>query len=406
MRVCPRCRATYGDETKRCPREGAGLVDKDEYARVGQTIGNYRLVDILGQGGMGTVYRAEHVYIGKHFAAKVLPQKLAQYEDAVKRFLREARAASSIMHPNIVDVTDFGPVPGGGVFFVMEFLDGQSLEEVIAKQAPLALIRAINVVNQIALALAAAHDKQIVHRDLKPDNVMLIQRPGRRELVRTAGVAADGSPLFVVEKEKAYDFVKVLDFGIAKVMDEGTRLAADATGHVFGTPEYMAPEAARGAAIDHRADIYSLGCLFYDMITGRAPFLSHNPQEVLQQHIDSQPVPPSVVAPGAEITPATERLILKALAKDPRKRHQSMDELRIELQSCWGSVVYRRDAKKIPGATEAGYAPRQPRLSDELDEWLALHKDELSAVRKRMTALAEGGGEISWEAVVDPKKPG
>jgi eukaryotic-like serine/threonine-protein kinase len=364
---------------------------------VGQVVGNYRFVDLLGQGGMGTVYRAEHVYIGKHFAVKVLPHRLAQYEDAVKRFLREARAASSINHPNIVDVTDFGPVPGGGVFFVMEHLDGTSLEEVIAKQAPLALIRSINVVNQISLALAAAHDKGIVHRDLKPDNVMLIQRPGRRELVRANGVGADGAPMYVVEKESAYDFVKVLDFGIAKVMDEGNRGQPDVQGgHVFGTPEYMAPEAARGGAVDHRTDIYALGCLFYDMLTGRAPFVGPNASEVLQHQIETQPVPPSVVAPGAEITPAAEKLILKALAKDPKKRHQTMDELRMELQTCWGSVVYRRDAKKV-GATEL--APRQPRLSDELDEWLSVHRDELTDLKTKVKAVAAEGDPVTWENV-------
>jgi serine/threonine protein kinase len=158
----------------------------------------------------------------------------------------------------------------------------------------------------------------------------------------------------------------------------------------------MAPEAARGGTVDHRTDVYALGCLFYDMLTGRAPFVGPNASEILQHQIETQPVPPSVVAPGAEITPAAEKLILRALQKDPRKRHQTMDELRLELQGCWGNVVYRRDAKKV-GATEL--APRAPRLTDELDEWLSIHRDELASLKARVKNVAESGGDVTWESV-------
>src|SRR5690606_30761793 len=149
---------------------------------------------------MGTVYSGEHVYIGKKVAVKVLHPRFARYEDAVKRFLREARAASSINHPNIVDVTDFGPMPDGGVYFVMEYLEGTSLEDLIEKKGALPLHRGLNVANQLALALAAAHDKGIIHRDLKPDNIMLIRKPGRREMVRRVDPGDESSTArYVVE---------------------------------------------------------------------------------------------------------------------------------------------------------------------------------------------------------------
>src|SRR5688572_26847026 len=295
MRICPQCHASYEGKERYCIRDATALVEKGDFVRIGSTVGNYRLLSIIGRGGMGTVYKGEHVYIGKPVAVKILHERYAKYEEAVKRFLREARAASSINHPNIVDVTDFGPAHDGGVYFVMEFLEGQSLEDLIERESPVPLHRAINIVNQIASALAAAHEKKIVHRDLKPENVMLTTRPGRRETIRAAGKDASGSQKFVVERAGTYDFVKVLDFGIAKVAEpEPAHLAEGSTvaGTIFGTPEYMSPEAARGQLVDSRADIYSLGVIFYDMLTGHVPFEAETPIEVLTKHITEQPVPP------------------------------------------------------------------------------------------------------------------
>jgi serine/threonine-protein kinase len=378
-RICPVCRAAYHGQERTCIRDAAELrelggEDADE-GYVGTSVGNYRLLEAVGRGGMGTVYAAEHVYLGKRVALKLLHEKWARRGDAVGRFLREARAASSINHGNIVDVFDFGPAPGGRVYIAMEYLDGVDLDELIAGEGRLPLHRAINIVGQIASALAAAHDKGIVHADLKPANVRLIARPGRREVIRAQGIEADGQRRFVVEPEGRFDFVKVLDFGIARVGSPDD--PPEGAPHVFGTPEYMAPEAARGEALDARADIYALGVLFHEMLTGEVPFRAPSPVEVLAKHAGEAPRPPSQVAPDAEITPAADRLILAALEKDPAARPQTMDALRDELAGCYGSVAYRRDAHRVPGA--AGLAGRRRRLTEELDEWLRAEREKAAA---------------------------
>ncbi len=336
---------------------------------------------------MGTVYSGEHVYIGKKVAVKVLHPQFSKYEDAVKRFLREARAASSINHPNIVDVTDFGPMPDGGVYFVMEALLGTSLEDLIDQQGALPLHRALNVVNQMALALAAAHESGIVHRDLKPDNIMLIAKPGRRDLYRTVSKAGENT--VVVEKEAEYDFVKILDFGIAKVIGpEQSAPSKTLAGAVFGTPEYMSPEAARGTEVDSRADIYSVGIILYDMICGRPPFEAPAAADVLAMQIRDRPPSPRAVAPQYEITEAVEALIYRCLEKNPDDRYQTMDELREELQLCYGTVGFRRNSSG-EGSPRKGPHSRQTRLTEELTDWFASDSKQISVEEARALALGK-----------------
>jgi serine/threonine protein kinase len=402
MLICPSCLMTYPPGQGRCERDGSMLLWQDE--RCGTVIGNYRLLGLLGRGGMGVVYRAAHVYIDKAVAVKILHERYARHEEAVQRFLREAKAASLISHPNIVDVTDFGVLPEGGVYFVMEYLEGQSLDHVVANSAPLPLLRAINMVNQIALALGAAHDKGIVHRDLKPENVLLIQRPGRRDLVYRAPATGE----FVVEPEGAFDFVKVLDFGVAKVLElDGAAGSGTMAGTIFGTPQYISPEQARAdESVDHRADVYALGILFYELLTGRVPFDGDSAVEILARQIHERPLPPTAVAPaGAEITPAAERLILRAIEKDPALRQQSMAEFCVELKQCFGEVRYRRDASQLPGAVDAGIDPklwsrpppedvpvsrlRARRLTEELRELLTPHTTTPPADAPRKKRLTD-----------------
>jgi serine/threonine-protein kinase len=221
------------------------------------------------------------------------------------------------------------------------------------RERRLELIRAITIVNQIAGALGAAHAKGIVHRDLKPENVMLTRREGRRELIREI---SDESGLHTVtEREKAFDFVKILDFGVAKVRDPNVSEGrVTQQGVVFGTPEYMAPETARIGVSDPRTDIYALGVIFYEMLTGTIPFAGETAVDVMLKVVSEPVQPPRQRAPGIEITPDAEHLIMKALAKDPLKRHQTMDELREELQSCYGSVRYRRTMER---AAQEGQMP-------------------------------------------------
>jgi serine/threonine-protein kinase len=310
-------------------------------ARAGTTLGKYKLHEIVGRGGMGVVYRAEHVYIGKEVAVKILHDGYGGRDESIKRFLREARAASLINHPNIVDVTDFGKSNDGTVFFVMELLHGEPLDAVLSRDRRLDLLRAITLVNQAAGALGSAHAKGIVHRDLKPDNIMLTPREGRRELIRQIN---DERGLHTIsEREKAFDFVKILDFGVAKVRDpDASEGRVTQQGVVFGTPEYMAPETARVGISDPRTDIWALGVIFYEMLTGMVPFSGDTAVDVMLKVVSEPVIPPRTRAPGIEITVEAEQLIMKALSKDPRQRQQSMEELYEELQRCYGSVRYRR----------------------------------------------------------------
>jgi serine/threonine protein kinase len=318
-------------------------------ARSGTTVGKYRLHEIVGRGGMGVVYRAEHVYIGREVAVKILHEGYGAREDSIKRFLREARAASSINHPNIVEVTDFGKSTDGTVFFVMELLVGQPLDAILARETRLDLLRAITICNQLAAALAAAHGKGIIHRDLKPENVMLIPREGRRELVRRVN-DPDGEHE-KTERETQFDFVKILDFGVAKVREpEAQKGRVTQAGVVFGTPEYMAPETARVGFSDARSDVYALGVMFYEMLTGVVPFTGDAPVDVMMKQVNERVPRMHDIAPQAEITDETERMILKALAKDPDQRQQSMEEFHRDLQKCYGQVRFRRTLK-TPSST-------------------------------------------------------
>ena len=272
----------------------------------------YLLVRKLGEGGMGTVYLAEHVTIKKRCAIKILNPEYAHKEDLVNRFLQEARAASMIAHENVVEITDFGAAPNGSVFFVMEMLNGEDLGETIKREAPLPWSRVAPMALQICRALAAAHANGIVHRDMKPENC------------------------FRIERHHNPDFIKVLDFGIAKVTSEdpdGTGSRLTSTGMIFGTPTYMSPEQAQGQRVDHRSDIYAVGVILYELITGRPPFYADNFMGILTKHMFDAPHAPSEVAPMAGISPEVEALVLKALQKDRELRYQSMTEFIAAIQA-------------------------------------------------------------------------
>jgi len=273
----------------------------------------YRVIRKLGEGGMGSVYLAEHVVIEKKFALKVLAPELSRRSDLVARFLQEARSASRIGHENVIDIMDFGQSPDGLVYIAMEFLDGKDLGEIVRGKGAMQWPEAREIVLQICRALRAAHDRGIVHRDMKPENIFLIQREGQPH------------------------FVKILDFGIAKVMGldpNGPRLTR--TGMIFGTPEYMAPEQAEGKDTDHRADIYAVGCIMYHLITGQTPFVAESFMTMLTKHLMEEPVPPSARRPDLVITPEMDGLVLKALEKDRDKRWQSMAELLEAVGVCPG----------------------------------------------------------------------
>ena len=265
--------------------------------------GRYHVERLLGEGGVGRVYLARHRFIDKPVALKVLRSGIAGSREALDRFLTEARAASTIGDAHIVEVSDFGELSDGSRYLVMEFLDGVSLAEVV-RGGPLPLPRLLWICRQIADGLSAAHRAGIVHRDLKPDNVMLVRRGAEP------------------------DFVKILDFGIAKVTaPEGAREPLTQAGAVFGTPHYMSPEQAAGTLVDERADVYALGVMMYEMLSGRVPFDAEVVASVLSQHLYKAPTPLTQASSRADISPELERLVMKCLEKDPPKRFASMAEL-------------------------------------------------------------------------------
>ncbi|NOY92818.1 MAG: protein kinase [Deltaproteobacteria bacterium] len=269
--------------------------------------GLYKVEHLLGEGGMGAVYSALHVHLNKKFAVKVLSDRIAKNKDAIKRLQQEAQAASSIENDHIVEVVNFDVTPEGSVFIVMELLKGLSLGDLV-DEGPIPLERALPIVVQIARALHAAHEKGIVHRDLKPENVFITQRHGQ-------------------------DFAKVLDFGISKVKSadaEDVRMTK--TGQLVGTPLYMSPEQAKGETdVDKRADVYALGVILYEVLTGVPPFEGGNYFQLLWKHGNEAPVPPRRRNPKAHIPEAVEAVILKALEKERADRFQSMLELEAAL---------------------------------------------------------------------------
>ncbi|MBI5546526.1 MAG: protein kinase [Deltaproteobacteria bacterium] len=301
MTTCPTCQRSVPAGASVCPHDGTPLVHQ---SLVGQVLGErYRILRQLGQGGMGTVYLAEHVVLGKRFAIKVLRPELSQREDLVKRFQQEAIAASRIGQENIVDVVDFGRTPEGRLYFAMEALEGECLTDLLRKHGRLPLARAFGVLGQIAKALGAAHSQGIVHRDVKPDNVILVAREGG-------------------------DLAKVLDFGISMVSGDhpdGERITR--AGTIIGTPEYMSPEQAEGGDIDHRTDVYAWGVLAYEVLTGTLPFCAKSSVDLLVAHRVKPPEPLSTRCPEAQIPAEVESLVLQALAKSPEDRPQSMTEL-------------------------------------------------------------------------------
>jgi tRNA A-37 threonylcarbamoyl transferase component Bud32 len=272
---------------------------------IGQSFGNYRVTGLIGEGGMGVVYAAEHPGIGRRAAVKILRHGLTENAEITRRFFNEARAANAIRHPSIVEVFDSGTLPSGVSYIVMEFLEGESLAGRLKRVERLSADEARGLAAQTASALAAAHDAGIVHRDLKPDNLFLVPDPRNPEA----------------------ELVKVLDFGIAKLATDGAGSSVRTrTGAIMGTPAYMSPEQCRGTKeVDHRTDIYALGVILYEMVCGRPPFVSEGFGEMVHLHISQPPPPPRTLIPGLPVD--LETIIISCLAKSPDERTQTMRDL-------------------------------------------------------------------------------
>src|SRR5438067_1256894 len=298
--------------------------------------GKYRIEEKIGEGGMATVYRAAHLHFKEDLAIKVVSSALTADQDFLNRFKREAVITRKLRHPNAVRLDDFDFTEDGRPFIAMEYVRGKSLRQVLQENGSLPVARAFSIARQVALALGAAHDLGIVHRDIKPDNIVLVPQ-------------ADGS-----------EVVKVLDFGIAKVADENLDGAAGykptSTGMVLGTPHYLSPEQARGKKsdqIDGRADLYALGVMLYEMVTGELPFKSDTAIEMLLHHIQTAPVPTNILKPEMNIPESISALIMKALEKDPGQRFQT-GELMAQALSDPEAVVAGAVPLGAPQHTPAG----------------------------------------------------
>ena len=360
MKVCPACRVDYGGGEVFCPVDATRLVTTSQMTAsplnpddplVGAVLaGRYVVKSRIGEGGMGLVYEGLHRDIDKRVAIKVLRDDLSRRPEVVARFRQEAKSASRIGHENIVDISDFGETTRGASYFIMEFLDGEDLANVLGREVTVDAVRVCGIVLQCCRALSATHAKGIVHRDIKPENIFLTQRDG------------------------VDDFVKIVDFGIAKMSDietdgaPGRKLTK--TGMIFGTPEYMSPEQAAGKDLDHRVDVYALGIILYECLAGRVPFEGDTFMGVLTQHLFAELPAITDLNPNAKVSPELEMVIQKALAKDPADRYQDTEELAEAVDCALDGRLSRATVKTPPSAFGPPLSYLEPVPKRRTSKWV------------------------------------
>jgi serine/threonine-protein kinase len=349
MKQCPKCGVRFYERSTLCPIDATPLVELPD-PLIGRVIQErYLIEELLGSGGMGSVYRGRHQVINRHVAIKFLGSRHARDDSSRQRFLREARAVNRVQHEHIIDVSDYGETEDGLVYMVMEFLSGRTLGDDIA-QGKLSIARACRVGLQLAFALGRAHELGVVHRDIKPANV------------------------FLIRKGTQPDFVKLLDFGLARAQDD---VSLTKSNLLFGTPEYMAPEQASSGPVGAKADLYAFGCVMFEMVTGRLPF-EGAPTGLIYKHVYEPPPRPKELRP--ELPSALDALILRLLHKAPERRPASAYEVADELT---------RIAAALPeAAPRASGSPRAPASGEppagairhEEDRW----QDNLVALQARI----------------------
>ncbi len=397
-KICPVCKTEYGTGEIFCPNDGARLNSESQalphkpIEKADPLLGavvdeRYRVLRRIGEGGMGIVYEVEHVVIEKRLALKVLRDDYSSRPDVVARFRQEARSASKIGNEHIVDISDFGETVNKASYFVMEMLDGEDLANVLSRDGTIPLSRAADILTQCGRALAAAHAKGIVHRDMKPENIFLVTRESRP------------------------DFVKIVDFGIAKMSDvetdgqPGRKLTK--TGMIFGTPEYMSPEQAAGKSLDHRVDIYALGVICFEMLTGSVPFSGDTFMGVLTQHMFEPPPTLLQMNPNVRVPDAMEAFIQKALAKDANDRFQTCEEFIAALDAAGRGVSPSSPPPANGRRTQMGYGEsragsgRQPTVKTlhlATDDEMATKppSNSLLFVGLGLIAAAIAGGGVYW----------
>ena len=339
---------------------------------IGQTIGGrFEILDTLGVGGMGVVYKARQMPIDRLVALKLLSGELSTDRETVQRFLNEARIISRLKHRNTVKLHDFGETSDGRLFIAMEYLDGGTLRDVLDR-GRVGVKPALRLIREIALSLSEAHAAEIVHRDLKPENILF-------------------------EDVYGEDFsLRVLDFGIAKLHVAGPRLTAPGTR--LGTPEYMAPEQAWGDEVDHRTDLYALGIMFYELLTGQVPFFSQNQIEIYLKHQQNAPRPFSEFEPPLEVAATVEALVMKLLAKEKDERPQSTEELVSTIDALLAGRA-EPIPKQAPAADVFESAPALEEPDDDSDALAEVYRAQRqSRLFAAGAVLAAGGiaGAIYW----------
>jgi eukaryotic-like serine/threonine-protein kinase len=390
--LCPRCSATNPRGTGFCGKCGVSLVatmatEAQPDPLIGAFIGERFLVKRkLGEGGMGVVYEAEQTAIDRRVALKVLHPHLTD-ESLYARFRNEAAAASRLGHPNTITVFDFGKTESGSLYIAMEFIEGVSLDDEIQKNGAIEWQRAARIASQICGSLQNAHENGIVHRDLKPENVMLLTRGGER------------------------DIVKVLDFGIAKIMeDDGKdqRQALTKTGMVFGTPQYMSPEQIRGEKVDARSDIYSMGVIIYQMLTGSLPFRAETPMGLLTKHLMDVPPPFGQMNAAVQVPEEMERLVMQTLSKTAAERPQTMREMADRMDTA------TRSATGTASVAAQGGAARTVPMDASGAVAAAASTGRVAAPKKKgsggliagiaigAVVLLGGGGAAAWYFLLGP----
>jgi serine/threonine protein kinase len=326
-------------------------------------IGDYEIEGKIGEGAMGAVYRAVHPTIGKHVAVKVMNAKLCGDFDAVERFTREARSVAAIRHPGIVDVFGFGTLEDGRAYLIMEWLDGASLATRL-RHGMFTQDEALDVLSQIARALEAAHDRGVIHRDLKPDNVFL------QHVVRERPI------------------VKILDFGLAKLVNEDNPAIRTQSGQMLGTPVYMSPEQCRAKDVDYRTDIYALGCIAYELLCGQVPFPADNTAELIVAHLGEPPPKPRTLKPDLPV--ALDELLLAMVAKDPAKR-PTLQQVRQTIATLRGSAF----PTPLPGQLVRANSRRAPRI-------VAVAALAVSAIAIGVVASSRHTSGVSQDALAAP----
>jgi serine/threonine-protein kinase len=310
-KICVACTRVYSGAIQACPHDGSALVPIAEDLLLGTKLADrYLIQSLVGHGGMGVVYKARHELMERTVAIKMLQLSMTTDTQNVQRFQHEGKAASRLNHPHVITLYDYGISPTGQPYLVMDYLEGVSLSGIIKNDGQIGVERGLRIFKQVCEALEHAHQQRIIHRDLKPSNIMLVTH----------------------EEEK--DFVKVVDFGVAKIMPWGgedvQRLTQ--TGEVCGSPVYMSPEQCLGQKLDQRSDIYSMGIVMYESLTGQLPHLGKTMVETMAKHLNDKPKPFNEIRPDLYIPERLEAVVFKALEKDPNIRPQSMEQLREELE--------------------------------------------------------------------------